>query len=451
MRAAWQTVRTLLAQGVIGIVLVILALALRSYQYDQVPSRGWTYDEYAFTWAGMSLWQHGVPEAWSWIPAYGNVPVLQNADGPVRLVRPWFDHPPGLPLLVGGLATLQGQREFFQTNLSLVRPLMVLIGALNVGLLYLLARRLASPQVAAMATFLYAINPVAVMLSRLVLAENLLTTCLLAVLLCVSAAEDDLPRYRSWLSAALALAALALWFKLTGIAIVLVLAILCLLQQKPRWYASVLAVAFLSLMGILLYAAQYDLGLFLSVQRGQADRLASFSLLPHLTLMGFPVLDPVSIGGFAALPLLGWIPSRMARILGVSMVTYLCTLLAMGAHSHWYVWYAIPLFPLFALFVTQCAARAYTQGQWWMLGAAAALAWHWSIDALLTVARWRAWLSPVSARWCFVASVIAVGVVALYAYAKPERRRALVTTVWYPAVGVAFVAAALGTLTTIRF
>ena len=142
-----------------------LALLARIAHFDTYPRS--SLDEVHNAWAGFNLIHEGHPRTWSWLPIYEKSPVNWFSYS-YPIVPNAFDHPPLLPLLVGLEATLLGAEDMFDCVLSRTRPLMVVLGTLSVGLLFLVAREVTSFGTAILAAVSMAVCPLVVFNSRLV-------------------------------------------------------------------------------------------------------------------------------------------------------------------------------------------------------------------------------------------------------------------------------------------
>ena len=123
-------------------VLAAVGTALRFWQLTGAPAAHDNPDEVAYAWAGLSLWQRGVPTSWSTFAQYPAHADLVTAGGRHwPLVHPWLDEPPLFALLVGGINWLGGVRGYVDDQVLLDRLAPVTLGCVSIVLLYLLARR----------------------------------------------------------------------------------------------------------------------------------------------------------------------------------------------------------------------------------------------------------------------------------------------------------------------
>src|SRR3989344_4025422 len=87
--------------------VLLLGFVLRAHNLSTWPRLGATFDEYAWTWLGMSLIHDGVPSSWSNYAEYADFreyKEYQNAT--FWIVKPYLEHPPLFGLIAGAFAKL---------------------------------------------------------------------------------------------------------------------------------------------------------------------------------------------------------------------------------------------------------------------------------------------------------------------------------------------------------
>ncbi len=158
---------------IVLISILVLGLTLRAHHYSTWPREGATFDEYAWTWLGMSLWKTGVPTSWSPHSAYTNRQSYINPHGAAfTLVTPYLEHPPLFGLVAGGFAILAGERSFGGVEIPTIRLLALALGTISMYSVYLVAREVYGIDIGLLSCFLYAIIPSVAVGSRLVQNEN---------------------------------------------------------------------------------------------------------------------------------------------------------------------------------------------------------------------------------------------------------------------------------------
>ncbi len=153
--------------------ILLIGFGLRYHNYTTWPREGATFDEFAWTFLGLSLLDYGVPISWSPHAAYTDRVEYYNPQGAhFRLVMPYVEHPPLFGLVAGGFARLNGVRTFDEVTVSKIRPLALIMGVTAIAAVFALATSLYGEGVGLTASFLYAIIPTIAVGSRLVQNEN---------------------------------------------------------------------------------------------------------------------------------------------------------------------------------------------------------------------------------------------------------------------------------------
>src|SRR3989304_3630328 len=89
--------------------ILFLGFFLRAYNFTTAPRLGATFDEFAWTWLGMSLIQEGVPSSWSSYPQYVGFREFKKYQGATFwIVKPYLEHPPLFALIAGSFAIANG-------------------------------------------------------------------------------------------------------------------------------------------------------------------------------------------------------------------------------------------------------------------------------------------------------------------------------------------------------
>ncbi|MBD3250177.1 MAG: hypothetical protein GF381_01220 [Candidatus Pacebacteria bacterium] len=201
----------------ISLVTLLLAAGLRTHHYWQVPLTDETADELAWTWLGASLIKYQQPISWSYYDQYHSDHIFQKGVLDAPLVSPALDHPPLFSFIPGLTQVLRTDDILSIPSRRVIRLPLIFLGVLNVGLLMLLTRRLVSAPVSLLAGLIYATAPIYVFSSRLVVAENLIITWALLLVLVLDHWFKARVRkkFLSWII--VALSAAAVLTKISGI------------------------------------------------------------------------------------------------------------------------------------------------------------------------------------------------------------------------------------------
>ena len=269
------------------VFILLLGFFLRFHNYDKFPRHGATFDEFAWTWQGISLWQNHVPTSWSPHYQYKNYELKKFQGAWVRLVTPYLEHPPFFGLVAGGFALITGSKEMFDISLSQIRILSLILGVLSIFLVFVLARKLYGDFVGLLSALLYATIPSIVIGSRIVQNENFLIPIMLVIwLITLRYLESRKTWQRNLVAVLCGLLVLAKipWSAVT-------LAVCLLLAKEKRWtdafIIGLVAVGFFSLF--FLYGWYYDWQTFVSLWGLQLAR-AKIGLGNVLALFTHPYL-----------------------------------------------------------------------------------------------------------------------------------------------------------------
>lgn len=249
------------------LLFVISGFLLRFHNYYLFPVFGETADEWAWSHLGASLIQDGIPTSWSFFEEYKNGYIYKEGIYQAPIVRPVFDHPPLFSLLPGTVHSVKGHWLDFPSSKAVRFP-MIILGAINVGLFWLLADKFfKNKKLAVFASVLFMTIPTLVFGSRIVVAENLLVTwAILAFYALLS------PNKKWSLKLIFIVSLFSILTKVSGV--VIPASIIAFAFAEKNW--SLLKTSLLGLFsGIILfvlYGAFYDFGLFVKMLSAQSSR-----------------------------------------------------------------------------------------------------------------------------------------------------------------------------------
>ena len=159
--------------GIILICILLLGFFLRKHDFLTWPREGATFDEFAWTFQGLSMWEKGIPTSWSPHAVYKNKVEYFNPQGAhFTLVTPYLEHPPLFGLVAGGFAYLRGVRTFDDVTIAKIRLLAIGMGIVSIIAVFALASGIYGSCVGLIASAIYAIVPTVVIGSRIVQNEN---------------------------------------------------------------------------------------------------------------------------------------------------------------------------------------------------------------------------------------------------------------------------------------
>lgn len=269
------------------LLIIFLGFYLRFHNYDKFPRHGATFDEFAWTWQGISLWQNHIPTSWSPHPHYKNFEIKKFQGAWIRFVTPYLEHPPLFGLVAGGFALLTGSKNMDDINLSQIRILSLGLGVVSIFLIFLLAKKVYGDFIGFLSALLYATIPTVVIGSRIVQNENFLIPIMLIVWLLII---NYLQAKKIWQrNLAAILAGLLTLAKVPWAAVTFAL---CFLLVKKRHFKDVfivgaIAVSIFSLY--FVYGRFYDWPTFIGLWGLQTAR-AKIGLTNVLALFTHPYL-----------------------------------------------------------------------------------------------------------------------------------------------------------------
>lgn len=356
------------------ILICLLAFSLRFYKYDYFPVGGETADESAWSLLGSSLLQTGKPASWSYFEPYKDYVVQErvNEKGPKEapIVSPALDHPPLFSLIPGFFHSLK-YSWLSMPSIKLIRLPMVFLGTFNVALLFVLSQKLfSSKKTALLATLIYAMAPAFVFSSRLVVAENLLTTfSLFALILLVS---KNTKKTTFWL---VVVGILSIFTKVSGVGIPVSIFLYGLALRKKEIYQAGLLGMIFGVGLYILYGAIFNFSLFWLVQTAQAGRELGLATLQnrlflHPTLVSRTFFDGWEILGLFSLFYLFSQKDTQKKLLVIkifSLVNFIFIAATVG-ETTFHGWYNNILFPVFSLSMGWAFHRLWEQQNYWLLG-----------------------------------------------------------------------------------
>ena len=351
---------------VITLILILLGgLFLRLHDYATWPREGATFDEFAWTWLGMSIIQKGVPISWSSHPQY-KIRTHYIAPGGARfwLVQPYLEHPPLFGLIAGGYALLRGIPDMYHVQLSVIRELALALGVVSIFLVYLLSESLYGVEVGLLSALFYAIMPSVVIGSRLVQNENFFVPASLLTLFFI---HKYLTKQNAYYFAAVAilcgLTSLAKvpWVAITGSCV--------LLLFVAKKYASailltLIAVAIFSLFP--LYGFLWDRSLYLSLWKFQLNRYdlsfdSIFALFREPYLVDRYYLDGWIYLGWSAFILLLSEEVRKHRFIVLGLLGYLFIFIFAIPNEPGHGWYRYPFYPYLAIALAVVGSKYFNK------------------------------------------------------------------------------------------
>ena len=266
-------------------LVIALGIFLRGYRADSYPIDN-NDDGLFYVWAGNSfldnpvkVTSHSIFEAGSKSLEFRSqfmdyIPIERFG---MKIVRPWFDHPPLATALIALPARLLGYRGLVQIPHLIVRLPALVASIFTLLLSYLLAEKLFGKKTAFFSLLFLATIPYFVIASRQSFIENLLVPMFLGGIL--AAINYVKTKQNKWLYVLAAVSFLIGWFKITGFVIPFLMAGFLMInkERKIGWYLVGVGVA--SIVSYFAYGFLVDKQAFLFTMMSQGGRGAFVSSL----------------------------------------------------------------------------------------------------------------------------------------------------------------------------
>jgi len=382
-------------------LFVLGGFILRVFHYWSFPVFGETADESAWTHLGASLIQEGVPASWSYFGPYQPDYVYKTGVYDAPIVRPVFDHPPLFSLLPGLTHALKGDWLELPSS-KVIRLPLVLLGALNVGLFWLVAEKFFKDKGwAVFATLLFMTIPEIVFGSRLVVAENLIVTWNLLAMIALFYSE------KKWSNRLLfVVSVLAVLTKVSGLVVPVVIISLGFIEKKWDWFRAGMFGLISGVIIYVLYGVLYNFDLFWAVLQSQAGRELGFATLQNRMFLHPTIVKNIFFDGWKIFGLLASfivLLKKDTKYLVIQLFTVLnlvFIVLTVGEGTL-HGWYDYVLWPSFVLAISIVFREIYVNGNNVMFG----FAWMF----LLPVVRLVAYLGNISLGLWAIRGIVSVG------------------------------------------
>jgi len=336
------------AKRLLILSLLLLAIAVRLWKVEYLPMAD-DADELAYVYAGQSLLQYGEPISWSSFTYEENTwqtitfnSGTTNKTTTETFVRPWFDHPMLLPLIMGAVSLSAGY-EFPSVPPALIYRLpMILMAIGTLWLVFGLTKYFYGYWPAVFSLAIAAGSPVLIIIQRMVVGENVVVLCLLGALYLYL-----VKRKLFWAGV---IAIVAVQAKAVGLVVIPILTLAITLREG--WKKGVVfgVVAGILAVGLFL-ATGYSLAgdSFFQALSKQGYRLVGWSnpaaILSHSGLQNFNMYD----FSYYLIVLLGMtgvflIPKSKTKILAISIFVLMGLIWITSSEKSFLGWYKIPLF-----------------------------------------------------------------------------------------------------------
>lgn len=357
-----RTLNKLVLIALLGIM--VLGFFLRLNNLYTWPRSGATFDEYAWTWQGVSIIKSGIPTSWSYHPQYKVRKEIRYQTVPFIMVTPYLEHPPLFGLVAGGYALVNGVHGMYDVNLYKIRGLALLLGMVSVFIVFLLGRKMYGTGIGLLASLLYSTIPTIVIGSRIVQNENFMIPVWLASLYF---AVCYLGNKKVWMrNIAVVLSGLLILAKIPWIAAPFSLCIIFLYHKKYKDTLITIAITTFFLLIYFVYGFYYDKDVFLALWGLQLNRyditftsIYAFFQKPYLADRFYT--DGWIFWGFISFILLSVKGFKKHVVLVSAVTSYFLIFLSAIPDEAGHGWYRYPFYPFLvvsiALFIKEYFAK----------------------------------------------------------------------------------------------
>jgi hypothetical protein len=266
-------------------LVIALGVFLRAFRADQYPIDN-NDDGLFYVWAGNSFWDNPLEVTSHSIFEAGNqalefraqfmdyIPIERFG---MKIVQPWFDHPPLGTAMIALPARLLGFKGLIQVPHLIVRLPALVASILTLLFTYLLALKIFNKRVAFFSLLFLATVPYFVVAHRQSFIENLLTPVFLGGIL--ATIEYLRTKQNKWLYLSIVISFLTGWFKITGMVIPFLIAGFLFINKERLAGWKLVLTGILSSLSYLVYGLVANKQAFLFTLLNQGGRGAFVSSL----------------------------------------------------------------------------------------------------------------------------------------------------------------------------
>lgn len=336
-------------KSAILIAILLVGFILRLHNLNVWPRDGATFDEYAWTFLGLSLITEGKPVSWSPHNQYADKVRYRNPQGAsFFLVSPYLEHPPLFGLVAGGYEYLQGIRSFDGVSPEKIRPLALLLGVISIAAVYLLAAEAFGVLTGLLAALFYSITPSVVAGSRLVQNENFfIPLFLVALYSSLRVVKDPKSKLKYLLFPILFLLPLA---KVPWIAASVSVAAIFFFNRRTRNGFAALFAGLGGIIAYVLWGFWWNRDLFIRLMGLQLARYdlgytSVFSLITDPIVTDRLFIDGMVYAGWIAVVSLLTVDLKKTFPVIFGLLGYLAIYLFVIPNEPGHGWYRYPFYP----------------------------------------------------------------------------------------------------------
>ena len=344
-----NTIRTLFLPI---LLIILLGFVLRAHNLNTWPRLGATFDEYAWTWQGINLIQDHVPKSWSPHKEYSDKKYVEYQKTAFWIATPYLEHPPLFGLVSGSFAIANGASNMYEVTIDKIRPLALFLGALSIGLIFILTKEIYDKKIALLSSLIFATIPTIVIGSRIIQNENFfIPSFLLSLIFIVKYLKT---KRRLFLFAGAIVCGLLIIAKIPWIAATLSVTAILFYNKKYKDGLIVALIISLFFAGFLIYGYYYDWNLLVSLWKLQLQRYdltfnSLFALFTQPYLVDRTMIDGWIYFGWFTFILLLIKDLKKNYVLIFALLGYLAVFVFAIPNEAGHGWYRYPFYPFLAV------------------------------------------------------------------------------------------------------
>src|SRR3989344_617626 len=344
-----NTIRTLFLPI---LLIILLGFVLRAHNLNTWPRLGATFDEYAWTWQGINLIQDHVPKSWSPHKEYSDKKYVEYQKTAFWIATPSLEPPPLCGLVSGSFAIANGASNMYEVTIDKIRPLALFLGALSIGLIFILTKEIYDKKIALLSSLIFATIPTIAIGSRIVQNENFfIPSFLLSLIFIVKYIKT---KRRLFLFAGAIVCGLLIIAKIPWIAATLSVTAILFYNKKYKDGLIIALIISLFFAGFLIYGYYYDWNLLVSLWKLQLQRYdltfnSLFALFTQPYLVDRTMIDGWIYFGWFTFILLLIKDLKKNYVLIFALLGYLAVFVFAIPNEAGHGWYRYPFYPFLAV------------------------------------------------------------------------------------------------------
>ncbi len=333
--------------------ILFIGIFLRAHNLSTWPREGATFDEFAWTWLGISIIKEHSPSSWSPHLAYdGHRQHVVYKNAHFWIVEPYLEHPPFFGLVAGSFALLNGATNFYDVEIYKIRPLALIMGVLSILFLYLLIKEIYDEKTALLSALIYSLMPTVAVGSRLVQNENFfIPLFLLSLFLIARFIKSKKHKYFIFASIIAGILSVS---KVPWLAAALSISMILFINKRNREVIKLIFIVFIFFSLFILMGLLLNKEIFIDLWKLQLARYdltfnSIYALFTSPFLADRHLIDGWIYFGWFAFILLLVKDFRKNHFLILSFLGYFAVFIFAIPNESGHGWYRYPFYPFLAV------------------------------------------------------------------------------------------------------